>query len=226
MPEPEASAANSTYLSAYEPLIMTTDIRTRAGQTIFIPGGAGGVGHFAVQLAKAYGLRVIASASKPAGVELLEKLRADVVIDYSKQDVAVEVMKATNDRGADVVYDATYAPSSMKQSAAVVAKGGQWIRLGQWMHGPSELGPEVEAIVAHRGATVLIGDVGRYARDNVYTAKVPQLMEGLREVRQLYADGLVRPCVTATVPLEAGAVEKALQDLPKSAVGRWVVKVQ
>ena len=57
-----------------------------------------------------------------AGVELLEKLRADVVIDYSKQDVVVAVLEATEGRGADVVYDSTYLESSMKQSAAVVAK--------------------------------------------------------------------------------------------------------
>ena len=226
IPEPDASTYNIAYFSAYEPLCMEADIKSRAGQTIFIPGGAGGVGHFAVQLAKAHGLRVITSASKPAGMELLHKLRADVVIDYSKQDVVAEVMKATNDKGADLVFEATYVESSMKQSASVVAKGGQWMRLGTWLRSTPEQKQELESIVAGRGATVLLGDLGRYARDPVYVAKIPQLMEGHKMARQLYAEGLVRPYITATVPLEAGAMNKALQDSLTSLVGKWVVKVQ
>ena len=103
----------------------------RSGQTILIPGGAGRVGHFAVQLAKAYGLRVITSASKPDGLDLLRKLRADVVIDYSKQDVVAEVMAATGGAGADEVYDTVCALSSFQQSAAVVRSGDQWMFLGQ-----------------------------------------------------------------------------------------------
>ena len=132
LPEPEAATYGTAYLSAYEPLVLgQADIRNRAGQAIFIPGGAGGVGHFAVQLAKYYGLRVIASASKPDGLRLLQTLHADVVIDYRKQDVVSEVLAATGGEGADVVYDATYQESSYVQSAAVLAKDGHWIRLGQ-----------------------------------------------------------------------------------------------
>ena len=110
--------------------MLQLDIRDRAGQTIFIPGGAGGVGHFAVQLAKAYGLRVIASASKPNGLRLLHSLGADVV-NYSKQEVVSKVLEATNSRGVEMVYDATYAESSLLQSAAVVREKGHWMRLGQ-----------------------------------------------------------------------------------------------
>ena len=226
VPEAEASTLNIAYLSAWEPLFVTADITSRKGQTIFIPGGAGGVGHFAVQLAKAYGLRVIASASKPAGLELLSKLRADVVIDYSKQDVVAEVLAATDGKGADLVYDATYVPSSMKQSAGLVAKGGGWMRLGTWMRDPPDFKDEVEGIVAGRGGTSLIGDLGRYARDPVWIARLSKLREGHLMARQLYAEGLVRPHITATVPFEAAVLQKALEDSMKGVVGKWVVKVQ
>jgi len=226
IPEAEAATYGIAYMSAYESLFITADIRKHAGQTIFIPGGAGGVGHFAVQLAKAYGLRVITSASKPEGLELLRNLLADVVIDYSKQDVVVEVLTATAGRGVDLVYDATYVESSMKQSAAVIAKGGQWLRLGTFMHDRPNLQQELETIVNSRGGKLFIGDLARYSMDPAYLSKVPLLAEGMRLGRQLYAERRVRPFVSATVPLEAGTLQQALQDSQKGTVGKVVVKVQ
>ena len=223
MPSAEASTFGLAFLGAYDSLCVATDIRQQAGQTIYIPGGAGGVGHFAVQLSKAYGLRVITSASKPAGLELLRKLGADVVFDYTMADAAKEVLAATGGRGADIVFDATYADSSFKQSASVVAKGGKWIRMGGWMMSPPELKAHVEATVTERGATMAVGDLARYTMDPAYKAKVPQLQAGLPLARQLYAEGRLQPYITATVPLEAAAVQRAVQD--KSAVGKVVVVV-
>ena len=150
LPALEASTYNIAYMSAYEALFVTTDLRQRQGQTIFIPGGSGGVGHFAVQLARAHGLRVLTSASKPAGLSLLRSLGADLVIDYSAEDVEAALLAATGGEGADVVFDSTYAEGGMKQSAAVVAKGGQWIRLGPWEHSRPGLQQEVEPIAQKR----------------------------------------------------------------------------
>ena len=226
LPEPEASTYGIAYSSVYDSLFVTTNISNRVGQTIFIPGGAGGVGHFAVQLAKAYGLRVITSSSKPAGLELLSKLRADVVIDYSKQDVVTEVLTATAGRGVDIVFDATHSPLSLKQSAAIIAKGGEWIRLGSWTHEPPALKEAVETIVSTRGGKAAIGDLPRYSVDPAYKSKIPQLNEGLRLARQLYAEGRVKPYISATVPLEASALQQALQEGLQGTVGKVVVKVQ
>ena len=224
LPEPEASTFGVAFLSAYEPLLVTTDISARSGQTIFIPGGGGGVGHFAVQLAKAYGLRVIASASKPEGLELLRKLRADVVIDYSAQDVVAEVLAATGGHGADLVFDATYQDSSMKQSAATVAAGGQWVRLGKFQDAEA-VKADVERIASGRGATVLIGDLGRYSYEPAYVAKAALVYTaGFQAARQLYAEGKVKPHIAVTVPFEAKAVQQALGDIKKT-VGKQVVKV-
>ena len=226
IPESEAAAYGVAYISAYEPLFCAADIRQHAGQTIFIPGGAGGVGHFAVQLAKAYGMRVITSASKPEGLDLLRKLLADVVIDYSKQDVVVEVLTATGGRGVDMVFDATYVERSMKQSAAVIAKGGQWVRLGSFDYDPPTRKQEVETIVNSRGGKVVIGDLGRYSLDPAYKDKLSLLADGLRLGRQLYAERRVRPFISATLPLDASALQQALQNSLTGTVGKVVVKVQ
>ena len=226
IPEPEAAALNAAFLSACEPLCISGDLKKHAGQTIFIPGGAGGVGHFGVQLAKAYGLRVIASASKPEGLELLRKLGVDVVLDYSKQDVVAEVLAATGGKGADVVFDATNMESGMKQSAAVVAKGGEWVRLGTWKGSPPEQQAAVEGIIAARGGSVVLGDWGRYAVNPDYIAKTGELMKGMAEGKRLYAEGLLRPHISATIPLEPKSLQQALQESLKGAVGKVVVKVQ
>ena len=224
LPEADASTYAIAYASAYETLFLTTGT-SQPGQTIFIPGGSGAVGHFAVQLAKAYGLRVITSASKPEGLELLRKLHADVVIDYSVQDVVVEVLTATEHRGADIVYDCTYMTTSMKQSAAVVAKGGKWMRLGPWLLQPPEVKAAVETIVRSRGASMLLADLGRYTLDPAFAKIAGVVNDGLRLGKLLYAEGRVKPFVAETVPFEASAVQAAVLDVERGSVGKKVVKV-
>jgi len=90
--------------------------KLRAGQTVLIHGGSGGVGSMAIQIAKARGARVIATASTP-NQDLLKQLGADVAIDYTKQkfeDVAKDV---------DVVLDCV-GKDTLQRSYGVVKKGG------------------------------------------------------------------------------------------------------
>jgi len=95
VPEPEASTYGVAYLTAYESVVITGDIQRHAGKWIYVAGAAGGVGHFAAQIAKLYGLKVIGSAGKAASLQLLRDLHLDAVIDYSKQDVLAEIMRIT-----------------------------------------------------------------------------------------------------------------------------------
>src|SRR5438309_11015931 len=84
----EAAAIPMGALTAWQALIDVAQLK--AGQTILIHGGSGGVGGFAVQIAKARGARVIATAST-ANQDLLKQLGADVAVDYTKtrfEDVA------------------------------------------------------------------------------------------------------------------------------------------
>jgi NADPH:quinone reductase-like Zn-dependent oxidoreductase len=100
--------------TAWEALIDTAKLR--AGQTVLIHGGSGGVGHFAVQIAKAKGAKVIATASTD-NQDLLKQIGADQTIDYTKtkfEDVVKDV---------DVVLDATRS-DALQRSYDVVKKGG------------------------------------------------------------------------------------------------------
>jgi NADPH:quinone reductase-like Zn-dependent oxidoreductase len=104
-------AAGST---AWEALVDTANLR--AGQTVLIHGGSGGVGHFAIQIAKARGAKVFATAST-ANQEFLRQMGADVAIDYTRtkfEDVAKDV---------DVVLD-TVGQDTLDRSYGAVKKGG------------------------------------------------------------------------------------------------------
>jgi NADPH:quinone reductase-like Zn-dependent oxidoreductase len=110
----EAAAVPIVALTAWQALIDTAKLK--AGQTVLIHGGSGGVGSFAIQIAKAHGAKVIATAST-ANQELLKQLGADVAIDYTKQnfeDTAKDV---------DVVLD-SIGKDTLARSYGVVKKGG------------------------------------------------------------------------------------------------------
>jgi NADPH:quinone reductase-like Zn-dependent oxidoreductase len=110
----EAAAVPIVALTAWQALIDTAKLKS--GQTVLIHGGSGGVGSFAIQIAKAHGAKVIATAST-ANQELLKQLGADVAIDYTKQNfenVAKDV---------DVVLD-SIGKDTLARSYGVVKKGG------------------------------------------------------------------------------------------------------
>ena len=110
----EAAAVPLVALTAWQALIGTAKLS--AGQTVLIHGGSGGVGSMAIQIAKARGAKVIATAST-SNQELLKQLGADVAIDYTKtkfEDVAKDV---------DVVLDSV-GKDTLARSYGVVRKGG------------------------------------------------------------------------------------------------------
>lgn len=110
----DAAAGPLAALTAWQALIDVAKLSP--GHTVLIHGGSGGVGSFAVQIAKARGARVIATAST-ANQDLLKQLGTDVAIDYTKtkfEDVAKDV---------DVVLDPV-GRDTLARSYAVVKKGG------------------------------------------------------------------------------------------------------
>jgi NADPH:quinone reductase len=98
----EAAAVPLAGGTAYEALFRR--MRLGVGETVLIHGGAGGVGSFAVQMAKAAGARVLATAGRD-NQELLQRLGADVCIDYRAQNAAEVALRETGGVGVDAVFD-------------------------------------------------------------------------------------------------------------------------
>jgi len=226
VPALEASALGIAYMTAYESMVVTGNIAGHSGTWIYISGAAGGVGHFATQMARLHGLKVIGSAGKAASLALLRQLQVDHVIDYSRQDVVGEIMKLTGGKGVPLVYDSTYMQSSYVQSAAVVASGGEYIRLGT----PAQMTAfgleDMTSVVESRGAKMLIGDPGRYRTDPLYQRQAQKLHDGQKQAVSWYEEGKLKPVITQTVPFDAAELQHAFEGFIAGTVNVGKVVVQ
>lgn len=99
----------------------------RVGESILIHGGAGGVGHVAIQVAKAMGARVFTTV-REANAEFVRSLGADVVIDYTQEDYVEAIMRETAGHGVDVVFD-TIGGDTLSRSADVLAQLGRVVSI-------------------------------------------------------------------------------------------------
>ncbi|KGI86554.1 zinc-binding alcohol dehydrogenase [Exiguobacterium mexicanum] len=89
-------------MTAYEAIMQK--LNTRDKETILVHAGAGGVGGYAIQLAKKLGLKVFTTAS-PENFDWVTSLGADVAIDYNVEDVTEKIMEETDGRGVDLILN-------------------------------------------------------------------------------------------------------------------------
>ena len=99
----EGAAFPIVYPTSYAGLVFRAGLRQ--GENLLVHAAAGGVGIAAVQIGKALGARVIATAGGAEKLEIAKRAGADVAIDYQSADWPDAVKKATDGRGADVIYD-------------------------------------------------------------------------------------------------------------------------
>ena len=111
-------------------------LKLKAGETILIQGGAGGVASFAVQLAKHIGARVITTASA-ANHDYLRKLGADEIIDYNKDDFTKLVS------GCDAVFETVGGGEVVNRSFEVLRSGGRAAFIGSGQTAPMPPRPDV-----------------------------------------------------------------------------------
>jgi NADPH2:quinone reductase len=99
------------------------------GRSILIPGGAGAVGHYAIQFAKHAGARVLTTVSSPEKAALARAVGADVVIDYRQEDVVERVRAATDGQGVHAVVEVDLAanvamlPGVLRTNGKVIVYG-------------------------------------------------------------------------------------------------------
>jgi NADPH:quinone reductase-like Zn-dependent oxidoreductase len=169
----EAAAVPLAALTAWQALVDTAQLH--AGQTVLIHGGSGGVGSFAIQIAKARGARVLATAST-ANQDLLKQLGADVAIDYT----ATKFEDAVKD--VDVVLDPV-GKDTLARSYGVVKKGGIVVTI---VSRPDQAELDKRGI---RGASL---------------SSHPNANE-LAEITKLINEKKIRPIVTQVLPLAEAA---------------------
>ena len=117
----EAAAAPLILITAWESL--HDRARLQPEQTVLIHGGAGGVGHMAIQLAKHAGAQVCATVSSEEKAEFVRSLGADHTINYQQTDFVEAVLAWTNGKGVDVAFDTIGGETFEKTCAAVAIYG-------------------------------------------------------------------------------------------------------
>ncbi len=145
----EAAGLPLVIITAWEGLVDRAAVK--AGQTVLVHGGAGGVGHVAIQIARAFGATVFATGS--AGSQaLIERLGAQF-IDYRAEQVADYVLRLTNGEGFDLVYD-TVGGATLDASFGAVRRFGHVMScLGR---GQYDLGPLSFKAASYSGVFTLL----------------------------------------------------------------------
>ncbi|MEN8158864.1 MAG: NADPH:quinone oxidoreductase family protein [Myxococcota bacterium] len=127
MTDAEAAGFLIPFHTAY--IALVTRGRLEAGETLVVIGGAGGTGQAALQIGKALGARVIATAGGPEKAAFCRELGADHVVDYRAEDIAEGVRSATDGRGADVIYDPV-GGDAFHSATRCVAHEGRILAIG------------------------------------------------------------------------------------------------
>ncbi|MGB8001320.1 MAG: zinc-dependent alcohol dehydrogenase family protein [Anaerobacillus sp.] len=118
----DAAALPLVSITAWEALVDRMNVQ--AGQTVLIHGATGGVGHIAIQLAKALGAIVYTTASTSEKMKIGKELGADYAINYKETSVEDYVTQYTDGKGFDAVFD-TVGGDNMEKSFQAVRNGGQ-----------------------------------------------------------------------------------------------------
>ncbi len=199
----EAAALPETYFTVWTNVFERG--RLQSGESLLVHGGASGIGTTAIQIARARGAVVFATAGTEAKCEACERLGALRAINYRTEDFVAIVRELTDGRGVDVVLDMV-GGSYVARNIQALAYEGRLVQIALLE------GSRVELDIAplmRRHLTI----TGSVLRPRSVAEKGRLARELEREVWPLIARGEVRPVIHATFPLEeAAAAHAALEE--------------
>jgi NADPH2:quinone reductase len=200
MSDLEAASFLIVYQTSYAALVHRAALRP--GEWLLVHGAAGGVGLSAVQIGKALGARVIATAGTPAKLEIARQSGADVLIDYRTEDWVERVKAVTGGEGADVIYDPV-GGDVFDGSTKCVAFEGRILPIGF-------AAGRIPSIAANRVLLKNISIVGLHWGS--YRRRGSPLVQAWMDALvALHAGGQIRPVIYRTYPLhDAAAALRAL----------------
>jgi NADPH:quinone reductase-like Zn-dependent oxidoreductase len=212
----EAASIPLVGLTAWQALIEKANLKK--GQKVFIQAGSGGVGTFAIQLAKHLGA-FVATTTSTANVDWVKRLGADIVIDYKKDDFENIL------HGYDVVLNSQDS-KTLSKSLSVLKPGGKLISIS----GPPDpaFGEEIRApwFVKSIMRLLSFGIRRKAKRSNVSFSFLYMKANGgqLREITALIDSGAIRPVVDRIFPFES--TQEAMEYIETGrAKGKVVVKM-
>ena len=162
-----------------------------AGETVLVHGGSGGVGIAAIQIARAAGMRVFATAGSPEGRDLVLRQGAHLAFDHNAPDYMDQVVKSTGGRGVDVVLE-MLANKNLAKDLKSLASGGRIVVIGS--RGSVEIDPRDTMV---REAAIL-----GMLLFNTSERDLISIHSGLRAGLE---NGMLRPVVAQEIPLAEAA---------------------
>jgi NADPH2:quinone reductase len=166
------------------------------GETVVIHAAAGGVGTIAIQLAKMWGAKVIASTSSPEKAELAKKLGADITIDANAEDLAAVMLEANGGKKVNLILEMV-GGKTFDASLEVLAPFGRVVTYGMASRTPPS---SINPAVLMGGSKTITG----FWLSHCFGRK--ELMNDvISELFQLVVDGKLHPVIGATYPLSKAA---------------------
>ncbi len=123
----QGAALGVPFATAYHALIHKAE--AKAGKSVLIHGGSGGVGTAAIQLACSLGMTVFATAGSQAGLDMMLTLGADHVFNYCNADLAAQVLAKTQNQGVDIILE-MLANENLATDLDMLAMGGKVVIIG------------------------------------------------------------------------------------------------
>ena len=186
------------YLTSH--LALQHRARLQPGEVLLVHGASGGVGLTAVEIGKALGATVIASASSAEKLSIAQAHGADHLLNYAEEDIRDRVIELTG--GADVVYDPV-GGDAFRASLRCINPGGRILIIG-FASGDIPQIPANHLLV--KDASALGLSVGQIRKHQPLLIR-----ESLTELLAWWSDGRLQPLVSATYPLEQ--YEQALTEI-------------
>ncbi|WP_286829808.1 MULTISPECIES: NAD(P)H-quinone oxidoreductase [Kordiimonas] len=191
----QAAAIPETYFTVWSNLFDRAGLT--AGETLLVHGGSSGIGSTAIQLAKAFGARVITTVGNAEKAEFCKKLGADVVVNYREGDYVEAVKDFTEGTGVNVVLDMV-GGDYIAKNIECLAVEGRHVSIA-FLQGP-QVTMNMLPVMLKR--LVLTGSTLR-ARDNAFKGAIAANLQ--KHVWPLMEAGKVAPVIDSTFPLDQAA---------------------
>ena len=181
-----------------------------AGKTVLVTGGAGAVGHYAIQLAKLHGTRVIATVSSDQKAQIAMAAGAGATVNYRTEDTLQRLMNLTSGAGVDHIVEVDFA-GNFKVSREVLRDNGV---LALYSAG---VAPQPAVPLQFKASNVTVRFV------LVYDMPEPAKEAAVREITRLLEGGKLRHLAGPHFPIES--VRQAHQAVEGGAIGKVVIEV-